>query len=298
MKAAGGMKSMAWSVAKYLFAFGMLVLIIEKADGDKIFGYLRRIPPFQLLLAFLIIMAAQYSAALRMRYLFLRSGFSMSKRYATILFFVGAFYNILLPGGIGGDAYKVVLAKRRMDVTTKEGIRIMLADRASGLCIIMMTFYASLLMMDFSSITPYADPIICAAAAVTLGCYLLACKWLLKKSPSIMLGSLPYSAAGQALWVSGVITIWAALGNGTGAIGYVVLYCAASIAALLPVSPGGLGIKEMTYYYGAHWVTQYANMPLDGDLGIAISLCIFVLIFVTSLPGLLWLNKVEKTDFA
>ena len=112
-----------------------------------------------------------------------------------------------------------------------------------------------------------------------------------------MLGSLPYSLAAQAFWMLGLLTIATALGGGAHGLEYVTLYCGASIAATLPISVGGLGIKEMGYYYGAQLLQRYAHSTVDADLGIAISLCIFVLIFVTSLPGLLWLNKVEKADY-
>ena len=147
MKSAHGFKSAFWSIVKYLFAFGMLALILKNAHGDKIAATLKQIPPLYLFLGFTFIMLAQLASAMRMRYFFIRSGFALNKKYATILFFVGGFYNFLLPGGIGGDAYKVVLVRHRMNVSTKQGVRIMLADRASGLCVLMLTMLGTLLLL-------------------------------------------------------------------------------------------------------------------------------------------------------
>ena len=183
-----------------------------------------------------------------------------------------------------------------MNVTAKQGIRIMVADRASGLCVLMFTLMGCLLKLDLSSI-PYAVPLIVLGLLVTLAGYLGFSWILLKQRPLVMLESLPFSLMAQAFWMAGLLTIWAGLGNGAHAVEYIILYCAASITGMLPVSVGGLGIKEMTYFYGANLMTQYAHTSVDGDAGVALSLCIFFLTFVTSLPGLLWLNRVEKADF-
>lgn len=299
MKSAHGMKSAFWSVAKYVLAITLLVFILRQADTGKVFGYMKKIPPFELVLSFVLITFAQIAAALRMRYLFRRSGLALNMRYSIILFYVGAFYNFLLPGGIGGDAYKVVLVRHRMNISTKQGVHIMLADRASGLCVIVFTMLGALMMMDLSALIPHLNLLLCVAGAITFGCYLFFCKWLLKQNPATMVGALPYSVGVQALWISALLLICNGLASGDAyGIEYTVLYCAASISGMLPVSVGGLGIKEMTYSHGAKLMGQYAHSGVDPERGIAISLCIFFLMLAASLPGLLWVNKVEKTNFS
>jgi hypothetical protein len=94
------------------------------------------------------------------------------------------------------------------------------------------------------------------------------------------------------------MTVWAALSGTHSFPEYIVLYCAASITGMLPISVGGAGIKEGTYLYGAGKLQLYAHSTVDGSLGVEISLCIFFLMLAASLPGLLWLNKVEKTHYA
>lgn len=298
MKSSHGLKSAFWSIVKYLLAITLLVIVIRQAGPDKILGYLKKIPPLKLIFAFSLITLAQIASALRMRYFFNASGFFLNARFATILFYVGAFYNFLLPGGIGGDAYKVVLVRRRLEVTTKQGIQIMLADRASGLCILMLTMFGALLALDFSSTIAYARPLILLCGLITVAGYLFFSRWLLKQTSLTMIGSLPYSLASQSLWLASLLAVWAALSGGQYAPEYITLYCAASIAGMLPISVGGLGVKESTYYFGAEILRRYTHSGVDGDLGIAISLCIFFLMFTASLPGLLWLNKVEKAHYA
>src|SRR6187549_2221068 len=49
------------------------------------------------------------------------------------LYWLGMFYNLFLPGAISGDAYKVVLLKRKYDSPYKKTSAAVLLDRFSGL---------------------------------------------------------------------------------------------------------------------------------------------------------------------
>ena len=113
-----------------------------------------------------------------------------------------------------------------------------------------------------------------------------------------MLISLPYSFVTQILWIATIATLWQALSNGKNFIDYVALYCAASIASIIPASPGGLGIKEATYFYGAKIINQFAGITIDPELGVALSLCTFFISLVCAFPGILWLHKVSHLDYS
>jgi len=283
------------SIIKYAFALTLLGVILHSAGTEKIIGYLKQISPLNWLLALTFATLSQLISALRMRFFFRASGFHMNKHYAVVLYYVGAFYNFLLPGGVGGDAYKVVLVRNHLEMPTMQGVRIMLADRASGLCVILMIMFAALSQIDFSRTIAYANAWVAAAAIITLVAYVVFSEWLLKQKPRAMLGSLFYSLAAQGLWIATLAAIWASIGDGTHLLHYVVFYCAASITGMLPISVGGLGVKEMTYYYGAEWMKRFADVAVSPELGVALSLCLFAMMFLASLPGLLWLEKVVKT---
>ena len=274
----------------------MLTLILSRTDISEIAGYFKRISLSNILLAFLVINIAQFFSAMRMRYFFEKSNFPLSIKYSFILFSVGGFYNFLLPGGIGGDAYKVILARKRMEMPTAQGIRIMIADRASGLCVIILIMLTALYLIDINHYFSYANIILLFGALINIAAYLFASNLLLKQSCKNMLLSLPYSLIVQSLWVLSLYFLWESLGNGINFSAYIVLYAASSIASMLPISVGGLGIREMTYFYGAALISKYTGISVDGELGVALSLCIFALSFFSSLIGLFWLNKVTHSE--
>lgn len=284
------------SVLKYIFAFSLLAFVLSKVDRDALGKHMKEISVEEGLTALILATGAQMSSAMRMRYFFEKAMFEMSWRFAIVLYYVGAFYNFLLPGGIGGDAYKVMLVRKRMEMNTVQGIRIMVADRASGLCVIMMTFFLGCYLTGVNNAIPYGSLLLILATIITPIVYVVASRKLLKQLPIDMIGSLYYSVMAQVFWITTLYMLWKSIGHGGHLIEYITLYCAASIASMIPISPGGLGLREFTYFYGAGLMHTFMGKDVDPNVGIALSLCMFALSFVSSLPGLLWLNKVSKVD--
>lgn len=287
------LKQTTFSLGKYAVALALLALVARHVGIERIVASLEQVSWFYLLLAFVLGCVAQMIMALRMRYFFQANGTNVNLRFSCILYYVGAFYNFLLPGGIGGDAYKVLIARLRLHVPAAQGIRIMLADRASGLCIVMLWMFASLFSIDLSNI-PAAKLLLVLAAICTFLSYLVLCERLLKQPAKTMIAALGYSLVSQCMWIATLAVFWRALG-GTHFTVYGALYCAASITGMLPISVGGLGIKEMTFYYGVILLNRHTGMITDPELGVTLSLCLFAMIFLSSLPGVLFIGRVKES---
>lgn len=60
-------------------------------------------------------------------------GLKLDWRFNLRLYFLGMFYNFLLPGGIGGDGYKIYLLNKRYKLPAKKVFWALLFDRLSGL---------------------------------------------------------------------------------------------------------------------------------------------------------------------
>lgn len=284
------------SILKYLFAFTLLGIVLNKVGFDEISKHLKEISIGEGLIAVALASAANVLSALRMRYFFQAAMFKMSRYFAVVLFYVGAFYNFLLPGGIGGDAYKVLIVHKRMDIAAMKGIRIMVADRASGLCAIMFTMFIALYLMGFTHLVPYGGMLLFGAVIITPIAYVMGSKLLLRQHAVDMVGSLRYSILVQVFWVATLAMIWRSIGHNENLLAYVALYCAAGIASMIPISVGGLGVREMTYFYGAQQMQHWMGIDVNPELGVAISLCLFFLTIVCALPGLFWLNKTSKIE--
>ena len=58
---------------------------------------------------------------------------NLNTRFNFRLYLLGIFYNFLLPGGIGGDGYKIYLLKKRFKLPAKKVFWAIFFDRLSGL---------------------------------------------------------------------------------------------------------------------------------------------------------------------
>ncbi len=88
---------------KILVSGGLLYAVISKTGIDKVLSTLKGINIFSFVLAVLIYMFTIYISSIRWR-LLLHEKFGMKRLVS--LYFIGSFFNHLLPGLIGGDAVK------------------------------------------------------------------------------------------------------------------------------------------------------------------------------------------------
>src|SRR5260370_40827739 len=67
------------------------------------------------------------------------------------LYWLGMFYNLFLPGSISGDAYKVILLKRKFNTSYKKTSAAVLMDRFSGLLALglIMSVYGVIVLDNF-----------------------------------------------------------------------------------------------------------------------------------------------------
>lgn len=90
-------------LVKILVSGGLLYAVISKTGIDKVFSTLKGINKLSFVFAVLIYMVTIYISTIRWR-LLLHERFGMKRLFS--LYFIGSFFNHLLPGIIGGDAVK------------------------------------------------------------------------------------------------------------------------------------------------------------------------------------------------
>src|SRR6185295_709021 len=84
-------------------------------------------------LAVFLLMLSKLFSAFRLNIYFRNIHIRLPEWRNTKLYWLGMFYNLFLPGSISGDAYKVVLLKKKYDSSYKKTSAAVLLDRFSGL---------------------------------------------------------------------------------------------------------------------------------------------------------------------
>ena len=129
-----------------LIVSGLLIyFILSKIDLNEIANTLRTSKPFYLFPALVFFLVSKVLAAFRLNLYFHQLGVLLTHASNLKLYFLGMFYNLFLPGGIGGDAYKGYAIKKKFNVATKKVVSVLVLDRLSGLLLLFL--YACCLLL-------------------------------------------------------------------------------------------------------------------------------------------------------
>lgn len=279
-------------ILKIAIIIAAFAVIINEADLEQIALYLTKIDLSSFVFAIAALIVAQIASAFRTRYYFKTAGLELNNKFSIGLYFTGMFFNTVLPGGIGGDGYKIYLLKKLAGFSKVKSLRILISDRASGLFILLLFSIVALFFSDFMNMLPHANIILVTCAIGLLPSYLISIKLLLKEQPKTAARAAVYSFFVQGAGIFCILFILSGLGVDIGlgnqAAGYISLFLLSSVLAVLPISIGGIGIREVSFLYGAHL------LGLDPELGIAIALIYFAINLICSLNGLFFWHKLER----
>ena len=217
-------------------------------------------------------------SSFRLNLYFHTIGVLLTQKSNLKLYFLGMFYNLFLPGGIGGDAYKGYLIKKRFEVATKKVVSVLVLDRLSGLCLLFL--YACLLLVLLENQNLGSIKFLFAMAIpLSVVVFWLLNKYFFAYVLSVFWKSLGYSALIQVAQLVSVWCIMKALGIELNHIAYLVIFLISSIVSVLPITIGGIGSREVAFFYGASF------LDLDENISVSISVIFFLITAVVSLIG-------------
>lgn len=252
---------------------------------------MRKSDPLFLILAVVFFNLSKVISSGRLLALFRAIQVDISFAHNLRLYYVGMFYNLFLPGGIGGDGYKVYHLKKRGEATAKLLLAAVLLDRISGAAL--LAFLAMVLALFVPELFPhriwlYLDAI---GALVAVPSLILLIRIAFKSFRKATGEAVGLSLLVQAAQLICAWCILRAYGVDDFYLMYFVLFLVSSIAAMLPVSFGGVGLRELVFLYAA------SILPIDETAAVALGLAFFLITAASSLIGVfLRLPAVNKSS--
>lgn len=259
----------------------LIYFVFTKIALQDVLQILKGSDPFFLLLAVLFFAISKILSAYRLNTYFHQIHIMLTPISNLRLYLLGMFYNLFLPGGIGGDAYKGYILKKKFGVATKKVIGALLIDRLSGL--LLLVIYACLLAL-FVTIEPVRDykiPVV-AAGLLSAGAFWGFNRMFFTYLQPVFWKSSGYSALVQLAQLISAWCILGALGIDSHTIFYLFIFLLSSIVAVLPLTIGGIGSREVVFYYGATW------LGLDQNSSVTISMVFFLITALISLSGFIY----------
>jgi uncharacterized membrane protein YbhN (UPF0104 family) len=233
---------------------------------------------FYLFIALLLLTISKIFSSFRLNIYFRNIRILLSEWTNIKLYWLGMFYNLFLPGAISGDAYKVILLKRKYDAPYKKTSAAVLLDRFSGLVALglIMAVYG-VIVFDKKL---YDVILLGGAFAAVLILYFVIRKYFRDFIP----GFWPTFFWGMAVQMTQVVCVYfimLSLHIPLAQTAWIFIFLAAAIVSVLPISiGGGLGPREFIFQNGAVF------FALNANLGVIISLLFYLCTVLSSLPGL------------
>jgi len=269
----------AVATAIKLIVSGLLIyFIFSKIDVQEIGNTLGSSNPYYLVLALLFFIFSKVIAAFRLNLYFHQLEIFLTQKSNLKLYFLGMFYNLFLPGGIGGDAYKGYAIKKKFELATKKAVSVLVMDRLSGLLLLFVYACALLLLVQQETVLAL-KPLFIVGIPLSIFVFWFLNKRFFGYVLPVFWKSVVYSALVQLAQLICVWFIMKSLGIELNQIAYLVIFLVSSIVSVIPLTIGGIGSREATFFYGA------SLLNLNENISVGISVIFFLITALVSLLG-------------
>ncbi len=273
------------ALLKFFLKLGLsalaMYIVFRKVEFTEVWALVRQSNVWWLVLAFLLFNLSKLFSAYRLLALLGAIGIDLDHAHNLRLCYVGMFYNLFLPGSIGGDGYKVVHLNRRFDAGVKLLVASVLLDRVSGGAILlaMALAFALPITAQFEVLPSYTDALLWLGLVVSLPALWILMRYVFQSFWEARVPVTLWSIAVQSVQVVCAFAILRAFGVEAHYMIYFVLFLASSLASMLPISLGGVGLRELVFLYAS----QY--LPIDETSAISLGLMYFAIIALSSFVG-------------
>lgn len=270
------------------FAAAVIGFLLTQIAWTKITDHLAQLSWGPVLAAFFTLHLSQLCAAMRLRAYLAAEKAPLSPRQAIKLYYAGMFYNTVLPGGVGGDGYIAYILRQQKEMPLPVSIRLLLAARFNGLWILLALSLLLALGIDAIAGLPFAPLfLLLLLLLLALSEQVMEARLLRVSLPLFLRTSLwslgvqltSFAAAALILHDMHLLTSWAE---------YLFLFGLSCVAAVLPISIGGAGLRELVFFYGAPW------LGLSAGAGVAFSFGFFSLYVFVALIGACFLSNMRR----
>jgi uncharacterized membrane protein YbhN (UPF0104 family) len=284
-------KDTLWNITKVVLKFAvtsvLLYYVFSKVPLQKVKLRLIHANYWWMFAALLCFFASMVMSSWRLSSFFKSIKLKLDPRFNFRLYLLGLFYNFLLPGGIGGDGYKIYLLNKTYKLPAKKVFWAIMFDRLSGLWAIGLITVALIFLIPQIDVHIGIPLSIFIVASIIY--YFVAYKFFKEYTHYFWQAHLKALAV-QSLQVTAIVFILFGQ-DFTGKYSPYLLSCLISaLATIIPISVGGAGIRETVFQ-------QLSKVfPMDMDLAVFLPISFYLISIIVALSGIYYVLRPSRLE--
>jgi uncharacterized membrane protein YbhN (UPF0104 family) len=284
-------KGKLWSVVKIVLIIavtgGLLYYVFSKVPFAKIKFRLTHANRAWLAAAILCYVGSMIFSSWRLLSFFKSIGLKLDWRFNLRLYFLGLCYNVLLPGGIGGDGYKIYLLHKRYKLPTKKVFWAILFDRLSGFWAIGAIVVGLIILIpNFPYHLAYPLTIVSIGSVIY---YAVARKFFKDYTHNFFQGHAKAICV-QSMQLLCIVCLLMAQDFNAKFAPYLLSFLFSSLAAVIPFSLGGGGIRDALLLK----VAQGFSLP--ADMAVYLSFGFYLISIIVALLGVYYVLRPKRLE--
>jgi uncharacterized membrane protein YbhN (UPF0104 family) len=285
------LKAKLWDVTKLLLKICvtsvLLYFVFRKVNFSDVKYRLFHANYWWMLAALLSFFASMIASSWRLLSFFRSIDLKLDPRFNFRLYLLGLFYNFLLPGGIGGDGYKIYLLNKTYKLPAKKVFWAIMFDRLSGLWAIGLIIVALVFLIpqiDIHISIPLG--IFVAGSAIY---YFVAYRFF-KEYTKYFFEAHVKALLVQGLQVLTIIFILFGQDFTEKYSPYLLSFLISALATIIPISVGGAGVRETVF-------TQLTKVfPMDKTLAVFLPGSFYLISLIVALSGIYYLLRPSRLE--
>lgn len=265
------------NILKIVVTVGALYWVFSKVSLKDLKEAVINSNPIYLFLALLAYSISIFISSSRLLTFLRAIGLDVSEKYNLKLYQLGLFYNLILPGGVGGDGYKIFFLRKRFSIKGRKLFTALFLDRLSGLWALCLIIAALITYMPQLGIPNYLTIILFILGSILY--YFIVIKFFKEYKATFLKAHLKAIGV-QSMQVIAAILILYALGFNGKFSPYLFLFLASSLVSIIPFSVGGLGMRELVIMWGA------GIFHVDSHNAVLITLLFYIISAMVALSGI------------
>ncbi len=285
------LKAKLWDVTKLLLKIAvtsvLLYFVFRKVNFADVKYRLFHANYWWMLAALLSFFASMIASSWRLLSFFRSIDLKLDPRFNFRLYLLGLFYNFLLPGGIGGDGYKIYLLNKTYKLPAKKVFWAIMFDRLSGLWAIGLIIVALVFLIpqiDIQITIPLGIFVVGSAIY-----YFVAYKFF-KEYTKYFFEAHAKALLVQGLQVLTIIFILFGQDFTEKYSPYLLSFLISALATIIPISVGGAGVRETVF-------TQLTKVfPMDKTLAVFLPGSFYLISLIVALSGIYYLLRPSRLE--